>query len=164
METGTPRIDHREALTYMGIRERVTMAGLAGNAIPALIDEVFAWLDRAGIDPQGPPFVRYHVIDMAAELEIEVAVSVRAAVEGDGRVTPGTIPEGRYASLEYRGADGVAGNRALIDWAAHLGLEWDDFESERGHGFVARYETLLIDPAVEPDPAHWVTEVAIKLR
>jgi effector-binding domain-containing protein len=165
METGTPRVDHREALPYMGIRERVTMADLAGDVIPALVDEVFAWLDREGIDPQGAPFVRYHVIDMAAELEIEVAVPVRDAVDGDGRVNPGRLPAGRYASLEYRGAnDGVAGNRALIEWAAHAGLEWDDFESERGHGFVGRYETLLTDPADEPDPAAWVTEVAIKLK
>jgi effector-binding domain-containing protein len=165
MEIGTPRIDHREALRYLGIRERVTMADLAGDVVPTLLDEVFAWLGREGIDPQGAPFVRYHVIDMATELEIEVAVPVRDAVDGDGRVAPGTLPPGRYASLEYRGADnGVAGNRTLIDWAARAGLAWDDFASERGHGFVGRYETLLTDPGDVSDPADWITEVAIKLR
>lgn len=165
MDIGKPRIDHREALPYMGIRAHVTMADLAGDVIPTLLDEVFAWLGREGIDPGGAPIVRYHVIDMAAELEIEVAVPVRDTVPGDGRVAPGTMPAGRYASLEYRGADdGVAGNRALIEWAAQAGLGWDDFESERGHGFVGRYETLLTDPATESNPADWVTEVAIKLK
>ena len=111
MDVGRPRIDVREARPYLGIRDRLTMTELAGAAIPALVDEVFAWLAREGVAPQGPPFIRYHVIDMAAKLEIEVGVPVRAAVKGDERVAPGVLPAGRYASLEWRGAeDGVAAN------------------------------------------------------
>jgi hypothetical protein len=82
MDIGTPRIDHREALPYMGIRAHVTMADLAGDVIPTLLDEVFASLGREGIDPGGAPIVRYHVIDMAAELEI-YASSNRISTRGN---------------------------------------------------------------------------------
>ena len=58
---------------------------------------------RNGIAPSRPPFIRYLVIDMAAELEIELAVPTGAPVAGSGRVRPGVLPEGRYAVLRHTG-------------------------------------------------------------
>jgi effector-binding domain-containing protein len=82
---------------------------------------------RNGIAPSGPPFIRYLVIDMAAELEIELAVPTGAPVAGSGRVRPGVLPEGRYAVLRHTGPyDGlIAANAALQQWAPRRGVRFD---------------------------------------
>jgi len=69
-----------------------------------------------GITPAGPPLIRYLVIDMAGELQIELGVPVTAPVTASGRVQPGVLPEGRYAVLRHTGPyDGlVASNAALL--------------------------------------------------
>jgi len=46
---------------------------------------------------------RYLVIDMTAELEVELAVPVGAPAAASGRVRPGVLPEGRYAVLRHTG-------------------------------------------------------------
>src|SRR5215472_16933119 len=40
----------------------------------------------------GPPLIRYLVIDMAGELQIELGVPVAAPVTASGRVQPGVLP------------------------------------------------------------------------
>jgi hypothetical protein len=85
-----PRIENRAGQPYVGIRVAVTMAGFpaaADSVFPAL----FAWLGSRGVAPAGAPFIRYHVIDMAAELQVEFGAPVAAPVEGDGQVTPGVV-------------------------------------------------------------------------
>ena len=82
----------------------------------------------------------------------------------DERVTVGTLPAGRYATLIYTGLDGgIEANGALLDWGAQQGLSWDVHETAEGDAFGARLETFLTDPDVEPDTAKWETEVAIRL-
>ena len=54
-------------------------------------------------------------------------------------------------------------NKALLDWAKARGLALDRQDSPNGDAFGARYESYLIDPAGEPDPEKWETEVAIRL-
>lgn len=86
-----------------------------------------------------------------------------AAVAGDGRITAGEIPAGRYASLVYTGPDGIPGNAALIGWAERQGVQWDRWDDPRGDAFRSRVEYFLTDPAEQPDPDQWQTEVAIRL-
>jgi DNA gyrase inhibitor GyrI len=90
------------------------MAGISA-AVDEAFPELFGWLAEQGIAPVGPPFIRYLVIDMAAELEIELAVPVSAPIARSGRVQPGVLPEGSYAVLRHTGPyDGlVAANAAL---------------------------------------------------
>lgn len=163
MKLTAPRLEPRPEQPYAGIRVDLTMDDLqADMVVPGLIAEIEDWLTRHGVTPVGPPFIRYHVIDMAASLDVEVAFPTDGVVAGDGRVEPGALPAGRYAALVYTGIEhGVAANRALIDWAAEHGIAFDDYGSERGHGFRGRYETFLTDPADESDPSRWRTEVAI---
>ena len=52
-------------------------------------------------------------------------------------------------TLVYSGS-GLAGNKALIEWAAAHGLAWDRWDDGRGDAFRARYESYLTDPATEP--------------
>src|SRR5688500_8282737 len=154
-----PKVDQREAQHYAGIRTQVKMSQLS-KVIPEFTDEVFAWLGQQGIEPAGAPFTRYHVIDMADKMDIEIGVPVAAPVHGDGRVQPGVLPAGRYASLIYTGIkNGYEGNKTLIGWAQDQGLQWDRWDDPKGDAFAGRYEAMLSEP--EGDMATWETEVAI---
>lgn len=158
-----PKIDNREEQPYMGIRSQVPMTELP-TVIPQSLGETFAWLRTEGIEPVGPPFIRYHVIDMDSKLDVELGVPVANAPAGNGRVAAGVLPSGRYASLVYTGIDnGIAANGALLDWGAEKGLTWDQWDTDKGDAFGSRLESFITDPDDEPDPAKWDTEVAIRL-
>jgi effector-binding domain-containing protein len=158
-----PKVEERTEQPYVAVRSQVAMRDL-GTAIPGSLGEVFGWLGRRGLPAAGAPFIRYLVIDMAAQLDIEVGVPVARAVAGEGRISAGVLPAGRYASLVYTGIDnGIAANAALLEWGAARGLAWDSWAAEKGEGFGARFESFLTDPAEEPDRAQWQTEVAIRV-
>jgi effector-binding domain-containing protein len=158
-----PKVEERAEQPYMGIRTQVPMRELK-IAIPQLLDEVFAWLAKQGVEPAGAPFTRYHVIDMKNKLDVEMGVPVASALSGDGRVSAGVLPAGRYAALVYTGVEnGIKGNAALLEWGAQQGLVWDQWEEQNGDAFGGRYETFLTNPDDEPNPAKWETEVAIRL-
>jgi effector-binding domain-containing protein len=159
----TPTVEERSAQPYVALRSQVTMQDL-GRVILHSHREVFGWLRQRGVAAAGAPFIRYLVIDMAAQLDIEVGVPVASAVNGDDRISAGILPAGRYARLIYTGIDnGIAANAALLDWGAAQGLVWDSWTAENGDAFGARLESFLTDPADAPDPATWETEVAIRL-
>jgi effector-binding domain-containing protein len=163
MKMTEPQVDQRDAQPYVGIRTLATMQDLS-TVIPQLHREVFTWLGEQGIAPAGPPFIRYHVIDMERQLDIDLGVPVAEAVAGNERVAAGTLPAGRYAALTYTGIDnGVAANWELLKWGEAQGLTWDQRDTPNGDAFGSRYESFITDPADEPDPAKWDTEVAIRL-
>ncbi|GAB4414035.1 MAG: GyrI-like domain-containing protein [Anaerolineae bacterium] len=160
-----PKVEYRDEQPYVAIRSQVTRQELE-TVLPPLIGEVFAWLGSKGLAPAGPPFWRYLVIDMAAKLEIDVAVPVATAVSGEGRIIADVLPAGRYAVLVHTGPyDNLMGvTAALLAWAEEKGLVWDKWsEGAKGEGWRARIETYLTDPTVEPDPTKWETELAFKL-
>jgi effector-binding domain-containing protein len=158
---GEPKIDNRTEKPYLGIRRRVPMSAMSKN-VTRLFKELNAWFKHQSVEPTGPPFLRFHVIDMAGEMDIEVGRPVLTALPGDGVVSPGKLPAGRYASLIYSGS-GYTGNKALIEWVRANGLDFDRWDDERGDAFRSRYETYLTDPKIEPRKTKWEVEVAIKL-
>jgi len=158
---GKPKIDTRPKQTYMGIRTITPFKGMS-RRIAQLSDEMNAWMTEHNLKPSGPPFLRYHVIDMRGFMDIEYAFPVRKALPDDGEVKAGVLPAGRYASLIYSGG-GISGNRALIEWVRAQGLDFDRWDTEQGDNFRGRYETYLTDPKVEPRKSKWQIEVAIKL-
>jgi effector-binding domain-containing protein len=156
-----PQIDTRPEVTYMGMRTQTPMKGMF-KVVDKLRKELSIWLKQQDISPAGPPFLRYHVIDMAGEMDIEVGVPVAAILPNDGPVTAGTLPAGRYASLIYVG-NGYTGNKTLIEWAKANGIAWDRWDDPKGDAFRARYERYLTDPNIERRKTKWEIEVAIKL-
>ena len=161
-----PKLEYRDAQPYVGIRTLASMPELP-EVIPGHTRKVFAWLKEHGLSASGPPFVRYHVINMEAKLDIELGVPVANAVTANGLVKADVLPAGRYASLVYTGpyaGDGLMrANAALLEWGAKQGLEWDRFDDPNGDGFGSRYESYITDPGEESDPMKWVTEVAIRV-
>jgi effector-binding domain-containing protein len=141
---GKPKIDKRPKITYMGIRTIAPFKGMS-KEISRIADELNAWVDEHKIKTAGPPFLRYHVIDMRGFMDISYCV-----------------PAGKYASLIYLGG-GISGNRALIEWVRAQGMDFDRWDTEQGDNFRGRYETYLTDPKIEPRKSKWQIEVAIKL-
>jgi effector-binding domain-containing protein len=158
-----PEIETRTEQAYVALRARVPMSGIAAFAVRT--GEVFSWLGGRGLTPAGPPFLKFNVIDMARELEIENGVPVAAPVNGDDLVMAGVLPAGRYATVTHTGhpSELVEVTGALLDWAAKQGLTWDVSPSEDGERWVARLEFYLTDPAEEPDMSKWQTQLAFRL-
>jgi effector-binding domain-containing protein len=163
MKATEPKLEDRSEQHYMGIRTQAPMRTFK-KAIPQLLGEVFGWLEKQGVEPAGAPFMRYHVINMEGNMDFELGVPVAGALSGDGRVTPGVIPAGRYAALVYTGVNnGIKGNKALLEWAAANGIAWDRWDDANGDAFRSRVEYFLTSPDEEPNQAKWETEVAIKV-
>jgi effector-binding domain-containing protein len=158
---GNPKIDKRPKLIYMGIRTIAPFKGMS-KEIDRLADELNSWLDENEIKTVGPPFLRYHVIDMRGFMDISYCVPIRKALPDDGNIKEDVIPAGRYASLVYSGG-GISGNRALIEWVRAQGMDFDRWDTDEGDNFRGRYETFLTDPKIEPRKSKWQIEVAIKL-
>lgn len=158
-----PEITQRAAQPYAGISAWVTMASV--GSVAHRIPEIFGWLGSRGIGPAGPPFFRYHVIDMERELLVEVGVPVASEIEDDGEIRGGTLPAGRFAVMTHTGAPQtlMAATSALLDWAAGQGLAWDVAPTDKGEQWGCRLEFYLTNPADEPDTSKWQTELAFRL-
>lgn len=156
-----PAVDQRPEQPYMGIRKTVEMRKMS-KEVGQLFDALNQWVRQNQVETAGPPFLRFHVIDMAGHMDIEAGVPVAAPLPDDGGVCASVLPAGRYASLVYTGP-GIPANKVLIDWAKANGLAWDRWDDPRGDAFRARYESYLTDPKVEPRKTKWEIEVAIKL-
>ncbi|HEU5158441.1 MAG TPA: GyrI-like domain-containing protein [Streptosporangiaceae bacterium] len=158
-----PTIRRRDAQPYVAIRRPVTM-----RTIPEIADrlpEVFAWLAARGVEPAGPPFLRYRVIDRERGMDIEAGVPVAEPVEGHNGVISGILPEGRYATVIHLGSFDklIDVTAALLDWGEREGLAWDMRETEYGQEWGCRLELYKTNPKEEPDMGKWVTELAFRL-
>ncbi|MBK8024176.1 MAG: GyrI-like domain-containing protein [Chloroflexi bacterium] len=159
-----PVVVQRTEQPAVVIRGWVIPADL-GAAIQGWMDEVAGWLANQGVAASGAPFVRYHVINMAEKLDIAVGFPVSAPPPGDERIKPEALPAGSYATLLYTGEYGGLreATAALLTWAESRPIRWDQWPAAEGDVFRSRYETYITDPAEEPDPSKWETEIAIKI-
>ncbi len=158
-----PKIEQRDAQHYIAIRTQ-TPSHTFPEIIPQLIDETEAWLTGRNIKPAGAPFMRYHVINMENDMDVEIGFPIANAISGDGRVSSGVLPAGRYGTLVYTDVTkGIEGNSVLIGWAEKEAVNWDAWDTENGHAFASRVEFFLDGPDDHPDPTTWRTEVAIKI-
>ena len=159
-----PGIEERAAQPYAAIKGVVTMDSI--GAIADRLPDVFGWLYAHGLEPAGAPFLKYNLIDMERQLEIEAGVPVVATPgQSDNTVIFGVLPAGRYATVTYVGHPSglVNATAALLDWAAGQELEWDVTETADGQRWRCRLEVLRTDPNVEPDMDKWETQLAFRL-
>ena len=137
----------------------------AVGSVADRIPEIFGRLGARGIAPAGPPFFRYHVIDMDRQLLVEAGVPVASAVQDDGQIRGGTLTAGRFAVMTHTGAPQslVTATSALLDWAQGRGLSFDVAQTDAGEKWGCRLESYLTDPAEQPDMTKWQTELAFRL-
>ena len=112
-----PEITQRAAQHYAGISAWVTMMTI--GSVADRIPEIFGWLGARGIAPAGPPFFRYHVVDMERQLHVEAGVPVASPGEDDGDIRAGTLPAGQLVVMTHTGAPDtlVAATAELLAWA-----------------------------------------------
>jgi effector-binding domain-containing protein len=142
------------------IRELAAQATavVTGHVPPAELPSFFehAFHDVAdalrgqGVAIAGPPFGFYP--SMPAEtIEVEAGFPVARAIEPAGRVVSGALPGGRVVRALHVGPfEGLSTTYAAVrDWIVAQGLETR----------AGVWECYLSDPAREPDPATWRTEI-----
>ena len=155
------KIDQRPETPYMGVRFIAPYSGMSPQ-IALARRELLNWFKAQGIVPSAPPFLRYHVIDMKGEMDLEYGIPLETLLSGSDPVKAGMLPAGRYVSLIYSGG-GFQGNKTLIEGARAQGLMFERWDTEKGDNFRCRCETFLTDPKVEPRKTKWSIELAIKL-
>ncbi len=158
-----PHITHRAAQPYAGISASVTMATI--GSVADRLPEIFGWLAARNVAPAGPPFFRYHVIDMERQLVVEAGVPVGSPVEAEGDIATGTLPAGQFAVMTHTGAPDtlVGATSDLLAWGRERGLDWDVSPTDAGDSWGCRVEFYLTDPAEQPDASQWQTELVFRL-
>jgi len=161
----SPKLEDRSARSYVAIPVTVALADEPAT-IPVLLDELRRWMEERHIEPGGPPFVRYLVINMPARLEIEVALPFSGDLQGDHRVIRGELPAGSYATMVHTGPveSLVDANASLQKWAEERGITGETRETGNGTAWTARVETYLTNPKSEPDSRKHRTEIAYLVR
>lgn len=98
----------------------------------------------------GPPFARYHKLP-DGRFTVEAGFPVTAPVGPDGDERPSQLPGGQVAVTIHTGPydEMEAAYEALADWVG----------SHHGELTGDPWEVYLSDPATEPDPATWRTEI-----
>lgn len=112
---------------------------------------VFGTIGKQRVPPAGAPIGYYPVKPTDEGVQVEVGVPVATPFTAEGDVVPSTLPGGRvvhgthvgpYEQLEQTYSE-------LIQWV-----------QEQGHTLKSgMWECYLSDPAAEPDPAKWRTEI-----
>jgi effector-binding domain-containing protein len=94
-------------------------------------------------------------------MDLELGAPVAAGVTGAGRVAPGELPAGRWATLLHAGPfSGLqASHEELQSWVRSERMAVD-LRDGVWAGCVERY---LTDPREEPDSSRWETEIAYLL-
>ena len=136
------------------IREEVPESGLA-EAMGRMFQLVMSALREQGVEPASQPFARYHSMDET--IDLEAGVIVESPFEAAGEVKSGELPAGPAAIAVHTGTYETLGatHAAMQRW-----LEANPAQQQNGGPF----EIYISDPAAEPDPAKWMTEVIYPLK
>ncbi|MFC7217540.1 GyrI-like domain-containing protein [Streptomyces polyrhachis] len=161
-----PAVVHLPERPYAALRRTVTPRSL--GELADRIPEVLAWLAERGLEPAGPPFLRYELIEAEKRLVVEAGWPLAEPVAGDAApsgVRAGTLPAGRYVTLVHRGhpAELASVIRALLVWARERGLRWDLTRTPGGERWGCRLESYRTDPRRRPAPTGWETELLFRL-
>jgi effector-binding domain-containing protein len=139
-------VEERGSQPVLSIRRTVELARLS-EAQSENLREVWSSIDRRGVKPAGPPFVRYHTFG-ETETDLEVGIPVAEAPPGAGQVAAGELPGGPAVTTWHIGShDGLGDAYARLDaWLKEHDREPDG----------AAWEVYTwIDPGLEPDPSGW---------
>lgn len=158
---GPASIVEKPERPYLGIRFATPFDGMFALATQAL-KELRKWIKQNSQSEQGPYFLRYYHCDMKSIMDIEVGLITHSGLAGQGHIQPGSLPQGRYASLVYRG-NGLRGNQALMKWAKDQAITFDPRVASEAESYTCRYEAYLTDYRIEPRKLLWDVELSIKI-
>ncbi len=152
--------------SYTVHNEVVTDQPTAVTIATLSVDEIGGWLASAydavaGViaarhaGPAGPPFARFHRHE-DGEFTVEAGFPVTTEIEAVGQVQPGELAGGMVATTIHLGPYEAMepAYEAVLTWIAEHGCE------PAGDA----WEVYFSDPAEDPDPAHWRTEIVQPYR
>ena len=156
-----PHVTSRPGVVTVCRRLETDRAGL-GEAIDAGMSTVARQLHGLGIEPLGPPCLRFLRLQMPVLLDVEVGVPVtpQDAARVTGPVRASTIPGGDYVEYEHVGGPAsMAGAHALVrGWARDAGLPLlAETHGATWSGVVEEILTLAEDTE---RPERWRTRIA----
>jgi effector-binding domain-containing protein len=157
-----PFFKQQDERRYFGIRFIAPYRGMFSR-VTEEFKNLDPWIKSNRNVEFGARFLRYLVIDMKGNMELEVGVFGTGNIPLNGPITTGIMPGGRYATMIYRGL-GLAANKRLLGWMKEKGLQSESTSKANSEVFACRYEAYLTDPKVEPRKKQWEIELAIKLR
>ncbi len=136
------------------VREEIPESNLA-EAMGRMFQLVMSALSAQGVEPASQPFARYH--SFGEVIDVEAGVIVAAPVQPAGEVKPGELPRGPAAIAVHTGSYETLGatHEAMRRW-----LEANPGQYPNG----GPWELYVTDPATEPDPSRWMTEVIYPLK
>lgn len=158
---GPASIVEKPERPYLDIRFETPFDGmfaLVTNALKGLRK----WRKETFLVAEGPYFLRYYHCDMKSMMDVEVGLITHSGLVRQGRIQPGYLPQGRYATLVYRG-NGLRGNQALMKWAKDHGITFDPLVAGEVESYTCRYEAYLTDYRTEPRKLLWDVELSIKI-
>ena len=158
---GPASIVEKPERSYLGIRFKTPFDGMFALITKAL-KEMRKWSKENSLPEDGPYFVRYYHCDMKDIMDVEVGLMTNSSHVGNGRIKPGSLPKGRYATLVYRG-NGLRGNQALMKWATDHGVTFDPLVPDAVESYTCRYEAYLTDYRIESRKLLWDVELSIKI-
>jgi hypothetical protein len=147
---------------YVGMTASVTMEDF--SPVADRLPEIFGRLAERGVEPAGPPFFRYRVIDMERELVVEAGVPIADPLLVDG-LDADMLPAGRYVATTFTGHPDrlITVTADLLHWADNHGLAFDQHTGPQGDVWGCRLEIYETDPTEEPDMNRWTTTLAFRL-
>jgi len=152
-------LQHLEPQPMMSIRETIPIANL-GEVVGERISTMWDYLHQRGVQPAGPPFVRYHTFG-ETETDFEFGIAVVQPSVGEDRITAGELPGGPAVTTRHAGPHEKLGDAyaSIETWLSEHGREpdgsawevyhWIDLSQERGPVTVpvsSRWPTQLIQP------------------
>ena len=136
----------------------VVRGEMVATELPGWLKEAYRgvgeYLSRTHVNPSGPPFARYTLLDEV--VAVEAGFPVPFEVAGEASVEPSTLPDGPAAVTTRMGRyeDLAIAYRAVHRWLDE-------------HGLVPagpHWEVYFTDPFAEPDPSRWRTDVVVPYR
>ncbi len=134
------------------------------SAMGEAFQRVFAHVGRVGGIPAGPPLAAYHSFDEQS-IDVEIGVPIVTPIQEDPSssesdlppVRNSELPGGLVATTTHVGPyDGLeAAWTAVMGWIEDHGHEPAD---------LVCWECYLTDPAAEPDPSRWRTDLYVPLK
>lgn len=159
---GPVRIESKPRRSYLGIRIETPFAGMFGLVSKELRD-LRRCIGENKLSADGPYFLRYYHCDMKSIMEVEVGFMTKAIISDNAKLRIGSLPEGEYATLTYRG-NGLRANQAMMKWARDNQISFEPIVAGLAESYACRYEAYLTDYRVEPRKLLWDVELSLKIR
>lgn len=138
----------------LSVRENADMSSIA-EKMGRIFMEIFAFMQKQGIVPAGPPFSHYRDVFSEATskgvFDMECGFPVSGPAEGEGHIKAGKLPGGKAVKAVHIGPYQTLSEtyEAVMAWAKEKEIRLGD----------DMWEIYLTDPDREKDSAKWMTEI-----